>query len=199
LTVALGAYSIVGRFPGRSVPIPNQLRARCVKAQRGAFESIAVGLPFARPPGRRRIARRDFRSAQRDQVAALVGVAAELGAVAAPRVPLEFVDGRRLRPPHDVKRDGLVGLAAEAPHLEEAVSGIERVAQRRRRLRRAAHALIPGFASELVGILPSRRGPLGCGADRDAVDPVARFGAHAGRECAALSVDRKPLGLEVVT
>ena len=69
---------------------------------------------------------------------------------------LQFMDGRRLRAPHDVKRDGLVGVAPEATNLQIAVSRIERVAQRWRRLRRplkAEHALVPRLAREPVGFL----------------------------------------------
>jgi hypothetical protein len=41
------------------------------------------------------------------------------------------MDGRGLRPAHDVEGDGLIGVAAEAADFEIAVSGIERIAQRR--------------------------------------------------------------------
>jgi hypothetical protein len=59
------------------------------------------------------------------------------------------VDGCCLRPADDVERDGLMGLAAEAADLEESKAGIERIAERRRRLGRslkAEHALVPSLA-----------------------------------------------------
>jgi hypothetical protein len=43
------------------------------------------------------------------------------------------VDRRCLRAPHDIERDGLVRVAAEAPDFEIGVPRIERVTERRRR------------------------------------------------------------------
>jgi len=68
------------------------------------------------------------------------------------------VDGRGLRPPNDIERDGLVGVAAEAADFKIGVSRIERVAERGRRLRwplEGEHALAPRLARQLVG-LPAR-------------------------------------------
>ena len=66
----------------------------------------------------------------------LIRVALLAGVALAPHVAVEFVDRRPLRPPDDIQRDSLVGLAAEALHLEVSVSGVERVAERRGRLGR---------------------------------------------------------------
>jgi hypothetical protein len=45
------------------------------------------------------------------------------------------MDRRRLRPPDDVQWDGLVGVAAEAPHFEVVVASIQRVPEGRGWLR----------------------------------------------------------------
>jgi hypothetical protein len=57
-------------------------------------------------------------------------IAANLRAVFASHVPLQFVDRRRLRPPHDIERDRLVGIATQAANLEVPISCVERVAER---------------------------------------------------------------------
>jgi hypothetical protein len=54
-------------------------------------------------------------------MAALVGIAANLGAISASHVALELMNRRRLRPAHDVERDRLVRVTAEAADLEIAV------------------------------------------------------------------------------
>ena len=41
-------------------------------------------------------------------------IAPHLRAVLAAHVAFQFVDGRGLRPPNDIERDRLVGVAAEA-------------------------------------------------------------------------------------
>ena len=95
-------------------------------------------------------------SAQRYEMAPLVRIALKLGAIPAPHVAFEFMDRRRLRSPHDVERDGLMGVAAQTFHFEIAITGIERVAERGRWLRRtlkAEHALVPRLAGEPVGFL----------------------------------------------
>ena len=54
------------------------------------------------------------------------------------------MERRCLRSPHDVEGNGLVRVAAKAFHFEIAEPGVDRVAQRRRWLRRslkAGHAL----------------------------------------------------------
>ena len=84
-------------------------------------------------------------------MAALVRIAAHLGAVLATHISLQLVDWRRLRPPHDVERDGLMSVAAETANFEIRITRIERVTERRRGLRRSR----PGVAGELVGF-PAR-------------------------------------------
>jgi hypothetical protein len=89
-------------------------------------------------------------------MAALVRIAPHLRAVLAPHVSLQLVDRGRLRAPHDVERHRLVRVAAKAFDFEIAVARIERVAQRRRWLRRTLkpeHALIPRLDGEPVGFL----------------------------------------------
>jgi hypothetical protein len=71
---------------------------------------------------------------------------------------------RCLRSPHDVEGDGLMRVAAKAADFEITKTGIDRVAQRRRWLRRSVerqHALGPCLAGELVGLLARFRG-RGC-------------------------------------
>ncbi len=58
-------------------------------------------------------------------MAALVRIAANVRAVFAPHVSLQLMDRRRLRPPHDVERDGLMRIAAEAFHFEIEVTRVE--------------------------------------------------------------------------
>jgi len=68
------------------------------------------------------------------------------------------MDRRGLRPPHDVERDGLVGVTTQAANLKIRVPRVERIAKRQRRLCRTLegeHALGPGVAGELVGF-PAR-------------------------------------------
>jgi hypothetical protein len=55
---------------------------------------------------------------QRDEVAALVGIAALLRAQLATHVAFELMDRRGLSTPDDVERDCLMGAAAEALDLE---------------------------------------------------------------------------------
>ena len=58
-------------------------------------------------------------------MAALVRVAPDYRTVIAAHVALQLMDRRCLRTPHDVERDGLMGVAAEAADLEIAVTGVE--------------------------------------------------------------------------
>src|SRR6516225_6561942 len=105
-------------------------------------------------------------------MAALVGIAAHLRAILTAHIALQLMDRRCLRSAHDVEGDGLVGVAAEAAHFEILVSGIERVAQRWRWLRRTLkgeHALIPRFAGQPVGLLACFRRLLSRRADRSPV------------------------------
>ena len=72
----------------------------------------------------------------------------------------QLMDWRRLRSPDDVQRHRLMRVAAQAFHFEVAVPGVNRIAQRRRRLRRpleAEHPLIPGLAGQTVGGLARLR------------------------------------------
>src|SRR6185312_12043373 len=108
--------------------------------------------------------------------AALERIALKLGAVTASHVPLQFVDGRRLPAAHDVQGDRLMRVAAKAFHFEIAKPGVDRVAQRRRWLRRrlkAEHALVPRLAGEPVGLLPGFGRALCRRADRSAVNGLA--------------------------
>jgi hypothetical protein len=120
--------------------------------------------PITQPPMRRRIARRNLGRPQRDQMAPLVRIAAYLRAILAPHVALQLVNRRRLRPPHDVERDGLVRVAAKALHLEIRVPGVERVTERGRWLRRSLegqHSLLPRLAGQPVGLLARLSRALG--------------------------------------
>jgi hypothetical protein len=68
----------------------------------------------------------------------------------------QFVDRRRFRSAHDVERDRLMRVAAKALHFEIEVTGVERIAERRGRLRgslEAKHAFIPRFAGEPIASL----------------------------------------------
>jgi hypothetical protein len=96
-------------------------------------------------------------------MAPLVGIAPHLRAVRAPHVALQLMDPRRLRPPHDVKCDGLMSVAAEATDFAIEVACIERVTERGRGLRRpfeGKHALGSCLAGELVGFLARLRRTL---------------------------------------
>jgi hypothetical protein len=70
-------------------------------------------------------------------VAPLELMAPHLRTILAPHVLLKLIDRCRLRPADHIERNGLVGVAAEALHLEIEVPGVQRVTQCRRRLRRA--------------------------------------------------------------
>ena len=109
-------------------------------------------------------------------MAALVRIPPHLRAVAAPHVAFEFMDRRCLGSPHDVEGNGLVRVAAKAFHFEIVVTGIDRVAQCRRWLRRALeaeHAFIPRLYSEPVGGFAGFRCPLCRRPHRSAVKGVA--------------------------
>ena len=93
---------------------------------------------------------------------------------------------RRLRPPDDVQRDGLVGVAAETFDFEVMVAGVERIAEGRGRLRWtlvAQHALVPGDICQTVGFLARFLGTLRRSADRTAVDGLSGFGRHCHMMC----------------
>lgn len=79
-------------------------------------------------------------------MAALVGPSLKPRAILAAHVTLQFMDRRRLRPPDDVERDSLMRVATQALHFEIAVSGVDRITERRGWLRRslkAEHSLVP--------------------------------------------------------
>src|SRR5258705_13802879 len=100
-------------------------RARCWRRLSSVSRVRALGTsPLARPPRRARIARRNLGRPQRDQMAPLVGIAPDFGALAAAHVAFEFMDRRRLRSPHDVEGDGLVRVAAKATDFEIAIPGV---------------------------------------------------------------------------
>jgi hypothetical protein len=82
-------------------------------------------------------------------MAPLERISSDLRAVLASHVAFELMDGRRLRPPHDLQRHGLMSVTAEAPDFEVAVPGIDGVAEARRWLGRSLeteHALVPSDA-----------------------------------------------------
>src|SRR5215208_76424 len=78
------------------------------------------------------------------------------------------MDRRHLRPPDDVERDGLVGVAAEALHFEVMVAGVQRVTEDRGRLGRtlvAEHPHVPGLAACRLACGLPQRAPLSPGAN----------------------------------
>src|SRR5215469_10919182 len=117
-------------------------------------------------------------------MAALVRISAHFRTILAAQVALQLVDRRRLRPPHDGERYGLVRVAAEAANFEIGVVRVESVTERWRRLRRTLedkHALGPRLAGEPVSLSSRLAGPLCRDSDGGAVKPVAGFGAHGGK------------------
>ena len=109
-------------------------------------------------------------------MAPLVGIAPDFGALAAAHVAFEFMDRRYLRSPRDVEGNGPVSVAAKATDFEIAEPGVDRIAQRRRWLRRtlkAEHALVPRLDGEPVGFLACFRRPLCRCPDRSAVNGLA--------------------------
>jgi hypothetical protein len=61
-------------------------------------------------------------------MAALVGITPYFGALAATHVAFQHVNRRRLRPAHDIERDGLMRVAAETANLKIEVACIEDIA-----------------------------------------------------------------------
>ena len=132
-------------------------------------------------------------------MAALVGIASDFRAVLAAHISFQFMDRRCLRSPHDVEGNGLMRVAAKAFHFQIAEPGIDRVAQRRRWLRRtlkAEHALVPRLAGEPVGFLAGFRWPAPPPPGPMSRKCLSRFRAHAGR-IAGPRGDGKPLQLAV--
>jgi hypothetical protein len=110
------------------------------------------------------------------------------------------VDGRRLRPAHDVQRHCLVCVTAEAADLEIEISCVLRVAEAGRGLSRSfesEHALVPGHTRQTVSVLPSLGRALRRMPNRTAVNALARFGAHQGKNAPTWrrSASRYGLGL----
>lgn len=115
-------------------------------------------------------------------MAALVRIAPNLRTILAAQVALQFMDRRVLRPADDVERDRLMRVAAEAPNLKVTITGIQCVADGRRRLGRsliAKHAIVPRLTREPVSFFPRMLGTLGRGSDRGSVNAFAGFGGHA--------------------
>ena len=115
---------------------------------------------------------------QRHEMATLERIAVLARALLAPHVSLELVDGRPFRPPHDVERHRLRGLAAEALHLEVAIAGVQRIAEGRGGLGRplkGEHAGVPRLAGRGVGRQPGFLSPLGQVPDRGAKYVLPRF------------------------
>jgi hypothetical protein len=83
----------------------------------------------------------------------LVGIAANLRTVSASHVALKFMDRGGLWPSHDVERDGLMRVAAEAADFEIEVTCIEGVAECRRRLRGSAIAELLALHEKRVTVL----------------------------------------------
>src|SRR5260370_33595031 len=96
-------------------------------------------------------------------------------------VTLELVDRRRLWPAHDVERDRVIRVAAQAPDLKIAVAGVQRVTERGRWLGRplvVEHAVIPGFARQTIRFLLRLPGELPRGPYTTTVDAFARCLSH---------------------
>jgi hypothetical protein len=77
-----------------------------------------------------------------------------------------------------------VRVAPKTPHLEIAVSGIQRIAQSRRGLRRTLegeHPFIPGVAGEAIGFLAGRRSALLCCPNGRTTMLIAEFCAQSGQ------------------
>ena len=91
-----------------------------------------------------------------------------LRAMLAAHVALQFVDRRRLKSAHNIERDRLVSVTAQATDLKITVAGIESITQRRRRLRWSLvtqHPTIPRLAREPIGFLACLLGTFGRHAD----------------------------------
>src|SRR4029077_13510424 len=96
-------------------------------------------------------------------MATLERIAPHSRAILAAHVSFQLVDRRRLVPPHDVERHGLMRVTPEAADFEIGVPGVQGIAQRRRWLGRSLvpeHTVIPRFAGELVSFLTRLLGTL---------------------------------------
>ncbi len=106
-------------------------------------------------------------------MAALVRIAPNFRAVFAAHVAFQLMDRRRFLSADDVKRDGLMCIAAEALHFEIEVTSVKGIARRRGRLRRtlkSEHSLVPSVAGKPVSLLPDLRRVFCGSSDRCAVD-----------------------------
>jgi hypothetical protein len=120
-------------------------------------------------------------------MAALERIAANLRAILAAHVPLELVDRRCFRPPHDRQCHSLM-VSQPRQRTSIAVSGIEGGAETRRWLSRSfetQHTLVPGDTRYTVSFLPSLGRALRRMPDRTAIDALARLGAHQGKSAPA--------------
>lgn len=86
------------------------------------------GIPIALPATRwTEVARGDLGRPQRHGVAALERITPDLRAVLAAHVAFQLVDWRRLRPPDDIQRNGLVSVAAKASDFQVSIAGVKRI------------------------------------------------------------------------
>jgi len=77
-----------------------------------------------------------------------------------------------------------MGVATEATDFEIAIPGVQRVTERRRRLRRplvAEHAHVPGLTGKPVSPFAGLLGSLRRRPDRGAIDRLPRLGGHTVR------------------
>jgi hypothetical protein len=114
-------------------------------------------------------------------MAPLERIAPNLRAVFASHIALQFVDGRRLRPAHDVQGHCLMCLAPQAADLKMEIASVQCVAEAGRGLSRSfesEHALVPGDTRQTVSFLPSLGRALRRMPNRTTVNAFARFGAH---------------------
>jgi hypothetical protein len=129
-------------------------------------------------------------------MAALVGIT--LRAVLASHVTLQFVDCGRLWPADIVQRHGLMRITTEAADLKVEISSVQSVAEARRGLSRSLvpqHALILRYTGETVSFLPSLGRALRRMPYRTAVNALARFGAHQGKNAPAWRPSASRYGL----
>jgi hypothetical protein len=112
---------------------------------------------------------------QGHQMAPFVRVTRHLRTFLAPHVPLKLVDRCRLRLRTTSSATVWCQSQPRTPHFERKVTGVQRVTQCRRRLRRsteAKHGLVPSLTCEPIVLLGAlRRSTNGC-----AVNRLAGFG-----------------------
>jgi hypothetical protein len=93
------SYLVSGGYASRTTRAGGPLLQRLEGRDRSACLPRGP-LAFPRPPCRRWIESGNLGRSERDQMAALVGVASNLRAILAAHVPLQFVDRRCLWPPN---------------------------------------------------------------------------------------------------